>query len=332
MPKESKATKLARDLCGKHKTLGSRTLARLLVEQYPHAFNVEQARATIRRLRGNIGEHNRGRIKDKSLLEPPRKHCSIKIPEGINQTLDPLEVKTAGKWLVLSDVHVPYHDKAALEAAIQKGLDEKCTNVLINGDFYDFYKISRFETDPSARNPDQELEIGQPILEEIGRHFKGRKIFKVGNHDARFEMYLASHAAAIAGMKAFKLDKVLELEELGYDYAASKQWVMLGNLPVLHGHEWKASFADPVNVGRGVYNRLGDGGLVGHWHRTSRHVETSGLKRRMIVAHSTGCLCNVRPEYAPLNRWNQGFATLEVKMDGEYHLKNWIVEGKHVFE
>ena len=330
--KESKATKLARDLCEKHKTLGSRTLARLLHDQHPHAFTVEQARATVRRIRGNIGAENRGRTKDKSLHEPARAHCSLKIPDGIKQALDPIEVTKPGKWLILSDIHVPYHDRQALELALEKGLAEGCTNVLLNGDFYDFYKISRFDTDPSARSPDGELERGQPILEEIAKYFKGTKYFKVGNHEARFEVYLASHAAAIAGMKAFRLDAVLELERIGFGYVSSKQWMMLGNLAVLHGHEFPKGLTDPVNVGRGVYNRLGDGGLVGHWHKTSRHVETSGLKRRMTVAHSTGCLCDIRPEYAPLNRWNHGFATLDLKKDGEYHLKNWIIESGRVFE
>jgi predicted phosphodiesterase len=329
---ESKATKLARDLCAQHKTLASRTLARLLHDQYPHAFTVEQARATVRRIRGNIGAEHRQKIKDKSLHEPARAHCSLKIPEGIKQTVDPLIIKDVGKHLILSDIHVPYHDKRALELAINKGVKEGCDHVYINGDFYDFHKISRFESDPGSRDPDGELELGQPILAEIGRVFRGKKRYKIGNHDYRFEAYLATNAAAIAGMKAFRLDKVLELEKMGYEYVASKQWAMMGELAILHGHEFPKGLTDPVNVGRGVYNRLGDGGLVGHWHKTSRHVETSGLKRRMTVAHSTGCLCDLRPSYAPMNRWNHGFAIVELAKNGEYNLRNFIIEKGKVFE
>ena len=33
-----------------------------------------------------------------------------------------------------------------------------------------------------------------------------------------------------------------------------------------------------------------------------------------------------------MNRWNNGFATVELKKGGEYSLRNWIVEGDRVYE
>lgn len=311
----------------KHKDAGSRTLARLLHEQYPHEFEtVENARSTIRAYRGQKGDAKRKQVANKEHFEKARPHSSLKIPEGIKQTLEPLEIVKPGKYLIVSDVHVPYHDKRAIEIAIETGLKSGCTELIIDGDFYDFMKISRFDTDPQTRDPDGELEVGQPILESLASAFKGGKYFKVGNHDARLEAYLSSHASAVVGIKHFRLDKVLELEALGYTYVANKQWMMLGQLAVLHGHELPRGLAQPVNVGRGVYNQLGDGGLVGHWHRTSRHVETSGLKRRMTVAHSIGCLCDVRPSYCPLTKWNHGMAIVEINKAGEYQLNNYIIE------
>lgn len=329
---KSKTLELVIATAKKYPTTGNRTLARLLAEQYPHAFkNIEVARSAVRAARGAKGVKHRKEIADKSAIQPLRKHCTLEIPEGIRQTKEPMVFNKPGKWLFISDPHVPYHDKKALTTALEHGVKHGCKNIYINGDFLDFYKISRFESSPEYRNPDEEIEIAIPILEQIARHFKGQRVFKVGNHDARFEMYLAQKAPAVVGIKAFQLDKVLELDRLGFQYVSSKQWSVVGGLAVLHGHEFPRGLTDPVNVGRGVYNRLGDGGLVGHWHKTSRHVETSGLKRRMTVAHSTGCLCDVRPEYCPMTRWNHGFAELET--DGkEYHLRNFIIEGNRVYE
>lgn len=317
----------------KHKDAGSRTLARLLHEQYPHEFEtVEKARSTIRTYRGQKGDAKRKQVANKEHYQAARPHSSLKIPEGIKQTLEPLEITKPGKYLIISDVHVPYHDAAALRIALEHGLESGCEHCYVNGDFFDFFKCSRFDPSPERGDPKDELQIGLPILEQIAEHFKGDKYFKVGNHDARFEAYLSQRAPAVVGMEDFRLNKVLKLEAMGYQYVASKQWAMLGSLAVLHGHEFPKGLTDPVNVGRGVYNRLGDGGLVGHWHKTSRHVETSGLKRRMTVAHSSGCLCDVRAEYNPMNRWNLGFVEVELRKGGDYDLRNYIIENGRVYE
>ncbi len=329
---KTKTLELVIAIAKKYPFAGNRTLARLLVEQYPHAFHsIESARDSVRICRGAHGKQSRKNISDKSAFQALRKHGTLKIPEGIRQTKEPMAFDKPGKWLVISDVHIPYHDKKALTIALEHGIKSGCKNIYINGDFLDFYKISRFESSPEYRNPDEEIEVAIPVLEQIEKHFPGERVFKVGNHDARFEVYLSQRAPAVVGIKAFQLDKVLELDRMGFQYVASKQWSVVGGLAVLHGHEFPKGLTDPVNVGRGVYNRLGDGGLVGHWHKTSRHVETSGLKRRMTVAHSTGCLCDVRPEYCPMTRWNHGFATLEVT-GKEYHLRNFIIEGNRVYE
>ena len=49
----------------------------------------------------------------------------------------------------------------------------------------------------------------------------------------------------------------------------------------------------------------------------------------MITTWSTGCLCDLTPEYARLNRWNHGAAHVEISNGGDFHVTNFrIREGQ----
>ena len=57
--------------------------------------------------------------------------------------------------------------------------------------------------------------------------------------------------------------------------------------------------------------------LCGHWHRTSEHTETTGISRKVSSCWSVGCLCDLSPDYAIVNRWNHGFAIVDIDKDGK---------------
>ena len=46
------------------------------------------------------------------------------------------------------------------------------------------------------------------------------------------------------------------------------------------------------------------------------------------TAWSTGCLCNLRPEYAKFNRWNHGFAFVDIDKSGEFEVHNYKIARK----
>ena len=51
--------------------------------------------------------------------------------------------------------------------------------------------------------------------------------------------------------------------------------------------------------------------------------------RRETVCFSTGCLCDLRPAYAVLNKWNHGAALVDVHAGGEFDVQNFrIADGK----
>ena len=326
--------KIAAEFCRKHPDVPSRTLARLLSEKHPQDFpTIERARATIRSVRGNNGKEQRKQITDKSLFRKNQKPFGIVLPKGHKQSKPPLHFEDEGKWLILSDLHIPYHDETAIEAAILYGVKQGCQHVVLNGDTLDFYQLSKFPKDPEKRKPEVELKMCRRMMAEIAKHFPGKKLFKVGNHEERWQSYLFERAEHMAGIKDFRLEKVLRLKSRGWEYIGGRQWYYLGHLAVIHGHELKGDGRanSPVNMARTLFLKTAENALCGHGHRASTHIESTGMKKRITTCYSTGCLCGLFPDYALINGWTQGFAIVEVGKGGTWNVSNCTITDGQVF-
>ncbi len=75
------------------------------------------------------------------------------------------------------------------------------------------------------------------------------------------------------------------------------------------------NISNPVNPARGLYNRAKKIALYFHFHQTSEHNE-SAINGDIITTWSGGCMCDLHPEYLPLNKWNNGF--VEIYNDDEF--------------
>ena len=67
--------------------------------------------------------------------------------------------------------------------------------------------------------------------------------------------------------------------------------------------------------------RSKESSVIGHHHKTSEHTEKS-LSGDVVTTWSIGCLCGLSPEYLPFNKWNHGFAFVEVDSDRNYKVHN----------
>jgi hypothetical protein len=313
------------DLLNRYPDAPKKTLARLLRKEHPEEFtSVEQARTAIRIYTGASGKEKTVPIKvDK---RPPG---TLKIPKGQHQTRRPLTITTPGKWLMCSDWHVPYHDERALEAALRYAVDAGCEHLYLNGDLIDFYKSSQWEKDPRKRNLDYELRTLWSILDMVAPMFKGRKIYKIGNHEDRYTRRVWQATPELAVLPRFDLDEVLEVKQRGFEVVHSKQHARMNGLHVFHGHELARGFIAPVNVARGLWLRTNSRSIAGHWHRASVHVETAGVGEKTYPCYSLGCLCNLTPEYAPVNKWTHGFAIVELGKG--YSVANHIIDRGTVY-
>lgn len=125
-----------------------------------------------------------------------------------------------GTVLVGSDFHIwPGQESTALRAFKKLCDDIRPTAVILNGDVLDFPKISRhppmgWENAPS---PIDEIEAAQDHLHDIATAARrARKVWTLGNHDARFETRLATVASEYKGIKGIHLSDHFGLWEKGW--------------------------------------------------------------------------------------------------------------------
>jgi len=325
-------SQLARAACIARPDLPARTLARVLMQQNPGCWaTLNAARMCVQFVRGKCISRSKvpatsaiPRIKSTCPTEPwnPTKY----LPKSDERSFTPFEVSVDRdtRVLVLSDIHMPYHSMTALTATLKHGKARDCRMILLNGDTLDFHRLSRFQKDPRARNAKQEIEAVVQFLDALDEWFpKARKIWKDGNHDERYAHYQSAMAPEITDIisDVAGLEKLLELRDRGWDYVTDKRPIYLGKLPVIHGHEYPTPVLGPVNAARGLFLRTKESALVSHHHQTSEHTETT-ISEKIITTWSIGCLCDLHPAYAVFNKWNQGFAEIELTKTGNYQVQN----------
>lgn len=311
---------------------GSKTVAERLFADFPEMFpSVESARNAVRYYRGNKGRRNRKALARRQHARAPRKPGASfpSLPEGITCIDDFAAVQVSGpaKVLVLADLHVPYHSHSALKLAVVEG--KGADVVLLNGDYLDFYELSRYETDPRKCNFKLAIAKGQDTLRWLrGKFPNARIILKKGNHDERYESYLATRAPAVLGIAEFEYEHLLHCSEVGVEVVGEKRPIRLGKLNVLHGHEYRTPMQNPVNPARGLFLRAKTHAMCSHFHQSSNHCEKN-LESLVVSTWSTGCLCDLHPLYMPLNNWNHGAAVVDVFADDHFHVRNFkIINGK----
>ena len=297
-------------------------LARIMYADNKLLFpSLEKARSRLRWIEGKMGERSR-RMKTNITL-PERSRSPYKLPEAEEFGYEPYIID-AKKLLVMSDVHLPYHDVPAISAAIEFAQNEDIDAILLNGDTLDFYSLSRFIRDPKARSFAHELLIFQQFIEALGQAFPDAKVYiKLGNHDERYQHYLWTKAGELDGVEEFELKNIIKKRAPEAEVIGDKRIIKLGALNVLHGHEFGQSIFSPVNVARGLFLRGKVSAMQGHNHQTSEHTE-SNMNGEITTTYSVGCLCNLTPGYLPINKWNHGFAIVDVNGQ-DFHVRNYRI-------
>ncbi len=303
-------------LLRKFPSASNRALGERLHSEHQIIFpTINSARCAVRWARGVRGPRSRTTGKRLHVDLPP-------LPESLAGEWKPFELNSP-RVLVLSDIHIPFQDNRALEAALAYGDDYNPSAVFINGDLFDFYQISRFDKCPTIASVSSELLAGGQFFDHLRKRYPRAKLyFKLGNHDERWGSYIFKAAPLLADVPGI-LDhwhKPAGIERNQVTVIGDQRPVMLGKLMVLHGHEKGKGISNPVNQARGAFLRLLTSCLEGHGHRQSEHEERTA-DDRLIVCRSTACLCGLWPDYAKCNKWGHGFATVNVAKDGEYEVQ-----------
>jgi predicted phosphodiesterase len=322
----------------------TRTLSRKIIAENPNLFKqgnaeIDNVRAVLRYRLGTIGKKDRVKATKSGALRTEYVREEMRPSEYMAQFMERGHVTSKPDWhlpsfhkkiLVLSDIHIPYHELSALETAIDYGFKNGVDGIYLNGDVIDFAKISRWEKDPATPSAVVEVEAVLNFLEGLSN--LGLPIYyKLGNHEDRWEKYIIQNAPELMAFDGIQLKKILHLDEFEIDLIDSKQVAKFGKLNVIHGHEFGDSIFSPVNPARGLFLRGKASTLAGHNHQTSEHHE-SDLNGKGVVCFSTGALCDLRPAYRPFayTKWNHGAAIVELYDDGEFSVENFRIYDRKI--
>lgn len=211
-----------------------------------------------------------------------------------------------GCALVGSDFHIwPGPESTVLRAFKKLTAELKPSAVILNGDVLDFPQISRhppigWESAPSVKD---EIEAAQDHLNEIAQASgRAKKIWTLGNHDARFETRLATVASEYKGLKGIHLSDFFGQWEKGWS-----AWI---NEDVVCKHRWKGG----IHATHNNTVQAGTTMVTGHLHsqKVTPFTDYNGTRYGI----DTGCVADTDhkafvdyTEDAPLN-WRSGFCVL----------------------
>lgn len=304
-------------------------LARMIYRDLPAEFkDVESIRTMLRGIENKRGKNNRT-LKREDI--PPRPRNPYNLPDSAKEDREPFILPGAcDNILLISDLHIPYHDVAAIETAFDYGVAENCNTVFINGDLMDFHHLSRFQKDPRKRSVKYEFDAAKAFLKSLRAAFPTASIYWLkGNHCMRYEHWLMTKVYEIFDDEYYHLEQRLRLSEEGVRIIDDKTLVKAGKLAITHGHHVMRGFFSPVNSARGAWMKAKQSVLISHVHKVSSHTENN-LDGDTFGTWSTGCLCELRPDYSPLvANYQTGFAHVIVDRSGDFTVRNHrIINGK----
>lgn len=318
----------ALDLARKYRTehgieMPTLKLARIMYAENDLTFNnVEHARSVLRMIEGKHGDRHRKEIGEKQFfMTEHRPRNPYKLPESDEKSYDPYYLE--GKRILgLFDIHCPYHNIPALSAAIKWGKTVDPDTILLGGDVIDCHQLSDYVKDVDKRSFATELQIFSELIAVIRLQFpKAKIVFKEGNHEERYDRFLAQKAGELKGIPEFILENIIRKRIGDVDYIGQKRIIKAGDLNIIHGHEFKGGISTPVNIARGLFLKAKVSCMQGHNHASSEHSE-SDMNGKLTTTWSVGCLSELHPAYMPLNKWNHGFSFIEIGDNGTFQVQN----------
>ena len=216
--------------------------------------------------------------------------------------------------VVLSDIHIPFEDDDALEAALGVIERHKPSVVVLLGDVLDFFAISSHEKDPARGETLQyEIDAGIMFFRRLRSIVPDARIpYVLGNHEDRLRRWIWKHKD-VASLRALDFDALLETATYGIETIPYADDIVLGDVLFRHGK------ACGVTAGRKNLQAAAMSGASGHTHKLSRESITTRAGLHTWV--QTGCLCDLEPDWVNgTANWQHGFAIGDM-IDGQYFLR-----------
>ena len=223
--------------------------------------------------------------------------------------------------LVFFDPHHPYSDKKAYDLMLKVAADVGVDEVVVGGDFSDFYNVTSHDKDSRIKvDFEEELSICNDELDRLEKLFpKAKWVFIEGNHETRLSRYLNKKAPEISGLMG--ISKLFRFKERGWHfvpYAPGQKYSVLGSKlwarhePLGGGTEHPAS---------GTVHKAGASVIFGHVHRIQEHqdVTLGGSNHRAFTCGWLGDQDALVMQYVKSHhQWALGFCIVTALPDGKF--------------
>lgn len=251
---------------------------------------------------------------------------------------------TVNRWLqkfqesalVINDLHFRFQDDKAIEVALATGELADVDKVILNGDVADGWQLSDFPKYPSLEDRGsvgKEIQAVRQFLKSLRKRFPDADIkYIFGNHEFRWDRFIAQHAKALYGLEGLSLAEQYHLDELGIEliYSGNKEseW-RWGKLLIGHFDRVTKHSAYTAKL---LLDDKGVSLIQAHTHRGGSHFRK--LDDRILVAYENFCLCDLDPPYTNRPNWQQGFSIVWKSIASDlFHVEQFpIVQSKGKYQ
>lgn len=245
------------------------------------------------------------------------------LSESERRLIEGLRKSTHQIWLILPDLHRPFHNGKIFNKILQliSDIGTNLYGINLCGDYLDLYTLGSYNADSLGllRGIDLgfEYEDGNEGLDalESATH-KGVKLqYLFGNHEDRYLREVNKGDRAKYGDALKSPVEALKLSERGYEFKTNwkDDFFTLGkHLDIIHG------IYTNVHSAKKHLDMTNHSVMFGHSHRIQAH--HSGDR----ASFNIGCLADIKNKvfnYMPRfqkNVWANGFAMVHINDNGEY--------------
>ena len=221
--------------------------------------------------------------------------------------------------LIIPDCHIPFVHKKAYSLMLKVAKDFKPDEIVILGDYLDFYSVSSHKKDPTLpKMLKDEIDMAKVYLDEIDKLFPDAyKVFLEGNHEYRLSSYLQDKAPELFGLVSVKalLDINRRRKWRYIPYSPQQKYNVLGSK--LFSKHTPIGSSAKTTVARGVASIV-----YGHTHRIEQNYIV-GIDGSPHVAINSGWLGDARLKVFEFvknhHEWQLGFTLAYVVKKLFYH-------------
>lgn len=246
-----------------------------------------------------LHKHSRKERPDVGSLIQPVEVCRLKFDRKRAARIGAKTLLVFGDTQIgfrrIADEMVPLHDVPAMQAVHQLARNLQPDVLVDLGDDIDLAELSRFAPDsrhfqntlqPSLQaNHDWHAELSE-ATPKAERHLVD------SNHSKRFNDYILKNAGVLAEIPELKLNRLLRLEEIGWEFHGgygSAEYEYADDLAFMHGVFATANGSTAAKLSQANRDRHI---FQGHAHRTEAQWSTD-RKGRSFGAFVVGALCRI---------------------------------------